>query len=79
MTHWTKGLFFMRPALPGSISPKITVIECIENTLEWTCHSPLHYSLKICVETSPLGRKKVFHTNKLPLNYKNSTGVAGFE
>ena len=53
MTHWTKGLFFMRPALPGSISPKITVIECIENTLEWTCHSPLHYSLKICEETSP--------------------------
>ena len=52
MTHWNKGLFFMRPALLGSISPKITVIECIENTLEWTCHSPLHYSLKICEETS---------------------------
>ena len=43
----------MRPALPGSISPKITVIECIENILEWTYHSPLHYSLKICEETSP--------------------------
>ena len=43
----------MRPALPGSISPKITVIEYIENTLEWTCHPPLHYSLKICEETSP--------------------------
>ena len=43
----------MRPALFGSISPEITVIECIENTLEWTCHSPLHYSLKICEETSP--------------------------
>ena len=49
MTHWAKGLFFVRPALPGSISPKITVIECIENTLEWTCHSPLHYSLRACL------------------------------
>ena len=68
----------MRPALPGSISLKITVIEYIENTLEWTCHPPLHYSLKICEETSPYGRKKVFCTKKLPLNYENSTGVVGW-